>query len=463
MLAARLRFWFGFDAPVDRRTYLLNGAGLMACKYLIDAVVVGAFTGRLFTPRDYLNPVWTMRQQALRGVPTWAVLALALWTLPFLWVGVSMSMRRALDAGRSAWLALLFFVPLVNYALMVLLSVLPSEPRVPPLSPLPPLPGPWRSERVLPVLDDRLKSGLLGVAAALAVAIPTVLFSVYVKKSYSVGLFLGTPFTVGSISAHVFNYRHPRTAGQTHEVVIISLVLAAGVLLLFAAEGAFCLALAFPLAIPVGIVGGIFGRAIALRSAEPPGRTGLAALVAPLLVLLEPHVAPTVHEVVTVVEVAAPADVVWRRVVSFPDLPPPSEWVFRIGVAAPLRARIVGTGVGATRFCDFTTGSFVEPITAWQANRVLAFDITAQAPPMHEWSPYRDVNPPHLDGYFRATHGEFLLTPLPGGRTRLEGRTTYVVDMFPQSYWTLPAGRIVAAIHRRVLRHIKATAEEEHR
>ncbi len=431
MLAARLRFWFGFDAPVDRRTYLLNGAGLMACKYLIDAVVVGAFTGRLFTPRDYLNPVWTMRQQALRGVPTWAVLALALWTLPFLWVGVSMSMRRALDAGRSAWLALLFFVPLVNYALMV--------------------------------LDDRLKSGLLGVAAALAVAIPTVLFSVYVKKSYSVGLFLGTPFTVGSISAHVFNYRHPRTAGQTHEVVIISLVLAAGVLLLFAAEGAFCLALAFPLAIPVGIVGGIFGRAIALRSAEPPGRTGLAALVAPLLVLLEPHVAPTVHEVVTVVEVAAPADVVWRRVVSFPDLPPPSEWVFRIGVAAPLRARIVGTGVGATRFCDFTTGSFVEPITAWQANRVLAFDITAQAPPMHEWSPYRDVNPPHLDGYFRATHGEFLLTPLPGGRTRLEGRTTYVVDMFPQSYWTLPAGRIVAAIHRRVLRHIKATAEEEHR
>src|SRR2546422_239336 len=106
MLAARLRLWFGFDVPVDRRTYVLNGAGLMACKYLMDAAVVGAFTGRLFTPLDYLNPVWTMRQQALRGVPTWAVLALALWTLPFLWVGVGMSMRRALDAGRSARLAL---------------------------------------------------------------------------------------------------------------------------------------------------------------------------------------------------------------------------------------------------------------------------------------------------------------------------------------------------------------------
>jgi hypothetical protein len=117
--------------------------------------------------------------------------------------------------------------------------------------------------------------------------------------------------------------------------------------------------------------------------------------------------------------------------------------------------------VGATRFCDFTTGSFVEPITAWEENRLLAFDIVRQAPPMREWSPYRDVNPPHLDGYFRATSGEFRLTPLPDGRTLLEGRTTYVVEMFPQSYWTVPAGRIVAAIHGRVLWHIKALAEEE--
>ncbi len=119
--------------------------------------------------------------------------------------------------------------------------------------------------------------------------------------------------------------------------------------------------------------------------------------------------------------------------------------------------------MGGTRYCDFTTGSFVEPITAWAENRLLAFAIVRQAPPMHEWSPYRDVNPPHLDGYFRATHGEFRLAPLPGGRTRLEGRTTYRVDMFPQSYWTLPAGRIVAAIHARVLRHIQTLAEEEHR
>ena len=59
-----------------------------------------------------------------------------------------------------------------------------------------------------------------------------------------------------------------------------------------------------------------------------------------------------------------------------------------------------------------------------------------------------------------ATHGEFRLTPLPGGRTRLEGRTTYVVDMFPQAYWAVPARAIVTAIHSRVLHHIQTLAEE---
>jgi hypothetical protein len=185
------------------------------------------------------------------------------------------------------------------------------------------------------------------------------------------------------------------------------------------------------------------------------------AVLVPLFLGVEPRLTPPSHEVLTVVEIAAPPDVVWRHVVSFPDLQPPAELLFRAGVAAPLRARIEGQGVGAIRYCDFTTGSFVEPIRIWDENRLLAFDITSQAPPMTEWSPYRDVNPPHLDGYFRATYGEFRLIPLPGGRTRLEGRTRYVVDMFPQHYWTLPARAIVTAIHTRVLHHIQTLAEEE--
>ena len=219
-----------------------------------------------------------LRERVLLGVSPGVMLALALWTLPFLWIGFGMSVRRAADAGRSAWWALLFFVPVLNYVLMVTLSLLPTA-AVPE----------WRRTAPVPVMSDRLKSGLLGIAASLAITIPSVLIGVYLKKSYSAGLFLGTPFSIGYISAHVFNHRHARTVGQTIEVVLIALGLAAGALLLFAAEGAFCLALAFPLAAFVGVCGGLFGRAIALHGAEPPYRTGMAAAFAPLLVLAEPR------------------------------------------------------------------------------------------------------------------------------------------------------------------------------
>jgi uncharacterized membrane protein YhaH (DUF805 family) len=440
-----LRLWFGLSERIDRRTYFLTGVGLMFLKYVVDATLVWSYTGRWWSPLDYVSPLWSVRTGALQGVPPAAMLALALWTLPFMWIGVSMSLRRAVDSGHSAWLAVCFFVPYLKYLLMLWLCLLPTTPA-----------SYWSEREPEAVAADRRRSALLGLGAALAVTIPTILLGVYFKRNYSFGLFLGTPFTAGWVSAQVFNTGHPRTAKQSIALALLAVLVAGIVLIAFAAEGAFCLFLAFPLAALVAIPGALLGRAVALRGHET---AAMAALLAPLLVLTEPKVPPPSYEVVSTVEIAAPPDQVWQRVVSFPEIPPPTEWLFRIGVAAPQRARIVGIGLGATRYCDFTTGSFVEPITVWDPGHRLAFDIVRQAPPMHEWSPYRDVNPPHLDGYFRATNGEFELTALPGGRTRLVGRTRYEVEMAPQGYWAVAAGQIVSAIHLRVLRHIQRIVE----
>jgi len=449
MLARWVRLWFGFRDPVDRGTYFRHGVGLMALKYGIDALLIWRFAGRLWTPLNYLSPLLSTRTDLLRGAPPWLLPLLVAFALPFLWIGVSMSMRRAVDAGVTPWIALLFFVPAMNFILMGWLSLLPSKSTVE-----------WPVESPPPAVDDRLKSAMLGVAASLGVTLLTVGVGVYLRRSYSTGLFLGVPFTIGYISSYIYNRGHERPAGQSLVLALASVSISAGALILFALEGSICTLMALPIALAIAFPGAVLGRIVARRGVQAAMGGGMA-LVVPVFVGVEPRPAPPVHEVVTVVEIAARPEVVWRHVVRFPDLAPPTELLFRAGVAAPLRARIDGRGVGAIRYCDFTTGSFVEPITAWDENRLLAFDITAQAPPMTELSPYRNVNPPHLDGYFRATHGEFRLTPLPGGRTRLEGRTTYVVDMFPQRYWTLPAGRIVAAIHERVLRHIAALAEEE--
>jgi len=449
MLARWLRLWFRFDERVSRGTYFRHGVALTAFKYAIDALLIWRFAGVLWTPLDYLNPLWSTRQHLLQSGPSWLLAVLVAIALPFLWIGVSMSMRRAIDAGRSPWIALLFFVPVINFVLMAVLSLLP------PLSKMQ-----WPVEPPPLAMDDRMKSAMLGVAASLAITLLTVAIGVYLRRSYSTGLFLGVPFTIGYISSYIYNHGHARPAGQSILLAMGSVTIAAGALVIFALEGLICIAMAWPIALVVAFPGAVLGRMMATRDVPASTSAGLALLV-PLLVGVEPRPTPPSHEVLTIVDIAAPPEIVWRHVVTFSDLPPPTEWLFRAGVAAPTRARIAGHGVGAIRYCDFTTGSFVEPITAWEENRLLAFDITVQAPPMTELTPYRDVHPPHLDGYFRATHGEFRLIPLPGGTTRLEGRTRYVVDMFPQGYWTLPARAIVTAIHARVLHHIQTLAEED--
>jgi hypothetical protein len=217
--------------------------------------------------------------------------------------------------------------------------------------------------------------------------------------------------------------------------------------------------MAAPLGIALASMGAFLGRALAVRVPSRPA--GVAALVLPLPLFAGIDLAelpPRMREVVSVVEIDAPPQAVWPNVVAFSSLQEPPLWVFRLGIAYPQRATIDGRGVGAVRRCEFSTGAFVEPITAWDEPVRLGFDVAAQPPPMQELSPYRHVLAPHLDGYLQVRSGEFLLVPLPGGRTRLEGRTRYEMRVFPAAYWSLWSDALIHAIHTRVLEHIRAAS-----
>jgi hypothetical protein len=168
---------------------------------------------------------------------------------------------------------------------------------------------------------------------------------------------------------------------------------------------------------------------------------------------------PQVFEVRTAIEVSAPPEKVWNQVVAFREIPPPKELLFRAGIAYPIRAEISGHGVGAVRRCVFSTGPFVEPIEEWDEPRLLRFGVTANPVPLNELTPYGHIDPPHLHGYFVSEKGQFLLTVLPGARTRLEGTTWYQHTMWPAAYWHLWSDYIIHKIHLRVLEHIRAEAE----
>ncbi len=163
--------------------------------------------------------------------------------------------------------------------------------------------------------------------------------------------------------------------------------------------------------------------------------------------------------VTTQITVAASPEQVWKHVVAFSQLPEPHEWFFRAGIAYPQRAHIDGSGAGAVRYCEFSTGAFVEPVEIWDAPRLLRFRVTDNPAPLRESSPYGDIQPKHLHGYLVSRQGELRLIPLPNGHTLLQGTTWYQHGLWPAECWRWWSDAIIHRIHLRVLDHVRILAE----
>ena len=80
---------------------------------------------------------------------------------------------------------------------------------------------------------------------------------------------------------------------------------------------------------------------------------------------------------------------------------------------------------------------------------------------MAEINPFGKVDAPHLHGFFEAFRGEFELSALPGGATRLTRRTWYRHHLEPAWYWTWWCDRAATEIHALVLNEIRRLAESE--
>ena len=455
MNASVLWTWKG---SIHRRAYLAWGAGLMAVKYNIDRLVAAAYgihdwnIGRYWKLSD-IELAFT--DNAHRRF----FLTLAYVALPFIFVGVVLTARRLRDVGWPLWLACLFFVPFVNLVFFAVLSVAPTRSSGPGSS-LPPVQSFWWR-----IADPRL-SALLGIVATAVVVIPAVMFDTVFLENYSWGLFFGIPFFMGMSSALVHSAPKRRSMGECCTVALLSVALVGALILVFAIEGLLCLAMAAPLAMGLALLGGLFGYFIqnSRWSARDTGHLfGISWIILPLALYgesLSPPPRPVIAVTTSVVIKASP-QTVWRHVVTFSELPPPRDLIFRSGIAYPVRARIWGHGVGAMRHCEFSTGPFVEPISAWDEPHLLAFDVVKQPEPMRELSPYSNLHPAHLDGFFRSRHGEFRLTALSNGNTQLDGTTWYDQNLWPNRYWQIWSDYLVHQIHSRVLEHIRIEAEAD--
>jgi uncharacterized membrane protein YhaH (DUF805 family) len=448
MPARVLRYLFSFAGRVRPHPYLFTGIALVLLKFSIDWSVAAHF-GSDWKIWYYILPPDIARFPRSGGLK----LYLLLWAIavPFFLIGISLTLRRLRDAGAHPLWIILFFVPIANLGLFLCLSLAPSK--------LPP------ADNELPQSPTPPDSAALAIAIATVLGLVLTAFSAKILLQYTWGLFLGVPFLCGFVASWFLNAKTPRSAGQTVAVSTLVPVFIGLFLIGFRWEGLVCLVMAMPLAVPFSIAGALAARQMLITRGQSLGPRNLTACVAvlPLLMFTEHTVnlEPPVRPVVTRITIDAPVANVWKNVIAFPPLPPPQELMFRAGIAYPIGAVIHGSGVGAVRYCRFSTGDFVEPITVWDENHLLALKVVAQPPSLREIG-LGNISTPHIDrNYMRSQHGQFRLVALDANHTLLEGTTWYQDYFWPQIYWRGLSDAIVHHIHLRVLEHVKSEAEAQ--
>ncbi|MCH3883412.1 hypothetical protein [Tenacibaculum aquimarinum] len=284
-----------------------------------------------------------------------------------------------------------------------------------------------------------------------------------VFKEYGWTVFLVIPFIIGFLPPYINGKLSKISKKESYNLSFITLGIVLVGLLIFAIEGMICIAMSLPLIALLVWLGSYIGFKANFGKWINPTNTTIGLFIICIGSMSFDYInkPENLIPVRTTVIVNSNIESVWKNVVTFEKIEEPTDWIFKTGISYPTDATIKGTGVGAVRYCNFTTGSFIEPITTWNEPNLLQFDVKEQPIPMNEFNPFWEIHPPHLDGYFKSYKGQFKLTKIGENKTELEGTTWYKVDITPEIYWKTWSDFIIHRIHKRVLNHIKLKSEKK--
>jgi uncharacterized membrane protein YhaH (DUF805 family) len=457
-----IRGLFGFQGRVSRARYTIVGILAVLLKHNLDRFIAAKFLHVSWGIPNYFTPLGNWSANFSRSaVETNFLLILGVTALPFIWLGIAMTVKRLRDAGFAPSLVFFFFVPAINILFFLLLCILPSRET----------PEQARIGDVgyVRTLIPKSKWGSAAFSAITGSIFGFALgwFAISGLGNYGWTLFLAVPFFMGFLAVWLYSLEHPRNFTECISVAMLSISICGAIIVGAALDGIFCVAMAAPIAAALAFLGAYLAYAIQSmrRMVSQSGAVLGLFLAIPLMAgaeFLAPLPTP-IFQTHTSIEIAASPQLVWKHMISFPRIETPLTTVFQLGIPHPIEAQITGSGLTADRQCIFSSGAFREPILAWEEGKHFAFGVAGEEPPlMKEWSPYGDIHVRHLDDHdFLPLRADFYLTELPDGRTRLDGWTTYQNKMWPAAYWKLWTDTILHQIHLRVFRQVKQLSEQD--
>lgn len=455
-----------FDGTIGRAAYVFWGCTLFAIKFGLDLFFAKNIFHQNWTIWRYFVPNQSKQLLDLSLSDRSFFLVLVIIALPFIWAGMVLTIRRLRDAGMPPALATLFFVPSVNLVLFFVLSFLQGRPSKD--SSLSEEKFGAGQKTALTNKKSIKEDALYAIGMTVPISLIIVWYGTVFLRDYGWGLFVGVPFVLGMTSAYLFGKNEPKSFMSSVGIALIATWLLGMGIFCLAWEGFICLLMASPIALFLAFMGSILGHAMQKRGVSNSEQKML--LIALLFFMpavmgceYAAHCAAPLTCVTSTIQIDAEPSKVWRNVIGFPKLTSPNDWFFKLGIAYPIGAVVFGKGKGAVRHCQFSTGSFIEPIYVWDEPHLLKFSVASQPPSMHEFSWLNEIHPAHLQGYLEIQGGEFKLTPIKSNgqiQTCLTGSTWYQNKMWPNTYWTLWSNMLIHKIHMRVLEHIKLQTEK---
>lgn len=286
-----------------------------------------------------------------------------------------------------------------------------------------------------------LIGALLGIALRLLFGV----LPLGMKGPMSLAFLVGTPLVVGAVTL-VGTSREQRSWWFVIFAPWLTMLLMLLGCALAMLEGSICLALMAPLFFACASVGGlIMGAVLHYRDIRSAHVSAIAVL--PLLMLLaELHLplADRELELRREVVVEAGADTLWQqihsaRAIQAQELPP--SLTHLIGVPRPLEGINVHTKDGEVRFSRWERGvHFRAQVTHSEPNRSVAWRYVFDADSFPAGSMDEHVA---IGGrYFDLRDTTFNLTPLAGGRTRLQIVAHYRLSTTINAY-AVPASTLL--------------------
>ena len=226
------------SGTIDRGAYALIGVVGFAFKHNLDRLVAALVFHRPWGLFDYWVPFSDVaRITALRSPDAIFLEAMVAMSLPFIWLGVTLTIKRLRSAGLPLSLVLLFFVPFLNLLFFLWLCLVPA--RNPAISAEAATSTRSSFARIIP--ESAVGSAAISLLLTVPAGVALVSFGVKLLANYGWGLFVALPFTMGFGAAIIYGVHRPRGLAGCLGVASLSVAFLGLGLLASAIEGIFCL------------------------------------------------------------------------------------------------------------------------------------------------------------------------------------------------------------------------------